>query len=166
MSDPTAEDLSAPTTPQPPSSTTPSYQQVAAHTLEALSTAAADHVSYPPQNTAYYTAPGPHTSSQPEYSFVRSDSTAGAAGGPGTHINFLLNPAQGQTSSLLIDPNLEATVAQAAEQAVDMKSPVNNDDEQTAESKENHKSQEQEESMGDSDSRVAMALRTFNETSG
>lgn len=155
VTDPTAEDTSTP----PPQAQTPdSYQQVAAHTLEALSTAAADHISYPPQATAYYTS---MTSQDvhPDYAFVRGE--AGNGVGHGNQINLLLNP-QGQTPSSLIDPNLEATVAQAAEQAVESR-----DDMREAEEFEtqhpgtmHEQNEQQEEAMGDSD--VAM-LREYNE---
>ncbi|EXJ92966.1 hypothetical protein A1O3_01522 [Capronia epimyces CBS 606.96] len=160
VTDPTAEDS---TTPPPPQTQTPSdsYQQVAAHTLEALSTAAADHVSYPPQATAYYTTVASQDA-HPDYAFVRGEPGSGI-GGQNNNINFLLNP-QGQTPSSLIDPNLEATVAQAAEQAVDMKHEIRVGDHFEAEhSHDMHEPLEgQDEAMGDSD--VAM-LRKYNEAS-
>ena len=152
--------MSPPLTPTTPDA----YQQVAAHTLEALSTAAADHVSYPPQATAYYTAATPQTESHPEYGFVRTD---GAGIAPQTgNINFLLNPSQGQTPASLIDPTLESSVGFAIDHAGDNKTAEN-----LIVKVERHVSHdasagghEQEEAMGDPDSRVAMALRSFNET--
>lgn len=161
VSDPTADDPSALSPPPQTPPSTDAYQQVAAHTLEALSTAAADHISYPPQATAYYTASGPQAETIPEYGFVKNDTGKGL-GGPSNNINFLLNPSHGQTSSLLIDPNLEATVAQAFEQAAEMK-PASHEEAQGPENKDDHGDHEHEDGLGDSDSRVAMALRSFNE---
>ncbi|EXJ91154.1 hypothetical protein A1O1_04263 [Capronia coronata CBS 617.96] len=157
VTDPTAEDSTTP----PPQAQTPSdsYQQVAAHTLEALSTAAADHISYPPQATAYYTSVTSQDA-HPDYAFVRGESANGN-GGQGNQINLLLNP-QGQTPSSLIDPNLEATVAHAAEQAIDMKGNARAEDHFEIQHPDDMQEQHdhQEEAMGDSD--VAM-LRKYNE---
>ncbi|EHY59969.1 hypothetical protein HRR83_006333 [Exophiala dermatitidis] len=167
VTDPDAEDSRTP----PPQTETPSesYQQVAAHTLEALSTAAADHISYPPQATAYYTSMPPQDA-HPDYAFVRGEAGNGMHGGQGNNINFLLNPP-GQTPASLIDPNLEATVAQAAEQAVgpelksyELKENDGFEGEDGAptmhEQHENLNQENHEEAMGDSD--VAM-LRKYNE---
>lgn len=158
VSDPTADDTNA-TTPSPQTeANSDTYQQVAAHTLEALSTAAAaDHTSYPPQGTAYYTA---QTESNPEYGFVPEPGSTGT--GPSPNMNYvLIHPSsRDETPSALIDPNLETTVAQAAEQAVGVGAAEN----PKAQDGDNQDSKEAEEGMADSDSRVAMALRTFNET--
>ena len=159
VTDPNSEES---TTPPPLTPTTSdAYQQVAAHTLEALSTAAADHVSYPLQATVYYTVA--QTESHPEYRFVRAD---GTGVGPQTgNINFLLNPSQGQTPASLIDPTLESSVGFVVEQATETKAAENPTDKADVKTQlEEHDDQEQEEAMADSDSRVAMALRSFNET--
>ncbi|KIX03983.1 uncharacterized protein Z518_07536 [Rhinocladiella mackenziei CBS 650.93] len=156
VSDPNAEETDTTPPPQTPN-TSDTFRQVAAHTLEALSTAAADHVSYPPQGTAYYTAATPPNESNPEYGFVRVEAGTGIGGQTNNNINFLLNP-QGQTHSSLIDPNLEATVAHAAEQA-DMKAAENKTSDQH-----NQEQVVEDDGLVDSDSRVAMALRSFNET--
>ncbi|KIV83627.1 hypothetical protein, variant 4 [Exophiala sideris] len=144
VSDPNAEDSNAVTPPpQTPATSDNAYQQVAAHTLEALSTAAADHVSYPPQATAYYTAVGGQAVPHPEYGFVGLEQHHGT---DGEHMNSLdfLN-TQANNASMMIDPNLEATVAQAAAQAV-------------GDGTEEH-------AEGQDESTVAMALKNFNETS-
>lgn len=144
--------------------TSDNFQQVAAHTLEALSTAAtADQTSYPPQGTAYYTAANPHAESVPEYGFVRIDTGSGPSAS-GSNVNYpLLHPhSQSQTPSSLIDPNLEATVAQAAAQAVDMKAAGTATGE--IEDSSAARKEDLDDGMGDADSRVAQALRNFNET--
>ncbi|KAI1608776.1 hypothetical protein EDD37DRAFT_629545 [Exophiala viscosa] len=144
VSDPNAEDSSS-VTPPPQTSATPdnAYQQVAAHTLEALSTAAADHVSYPPQATAYYTAGGGQAVPHPEYGFVALEQQHGTEGDHMNNLDFL--NTQANNASMMIDPNLEATVAHAAAQAVGDGS--------------------DEQAEGQDESSVAMALKNFNETS-
>ncbi len=155
VADPNAEELTTPPPHTP--ATSDKYQQVAAHTLEALSTAATDHISYPPQATAYYTATP--ANAHVDYGFVRGEPGAGV-GGPANNIDFLLNP-QGQTPASMIDPTLESSVAQALEQVGESK-PTVNDDKTPHQDGKNAK--EPDEGMGDSDSRVALALKSFNET--
>ncbi|KAH0842263.1 hypothetical protein AYO21_00118 [Fonsecaea monophora] len=159
VSDPTAEDANAVTPPRTPT-TSDMVQQVAAHTLEALSTAAADQTSYPPQGTAYYTTANPATDSHPEYGFVQAEPASSTSGGLSRNIHYYLSNSspQAQTDASLIDPNLESTVTATShegeqmDEARDLK----------AES-EDEKRKEQEDSLTDADTRVAMALRTFNE---
>lgn len=142
----------------PPQQSSPgganAVQQVAAHSLEALSTAA--DISYTPQqpqHAAYYTTNAPSVS-HPEYGFVRAENVGNGMGQPGNNIHFILNPSQGQPHSSLIDPTLEASVAQAAESAEevgvmeDMKTEAPGNEMTDAEA----------------ESQVAMALRNFNET--
>ncbi|KAJ9614198.1 hypothetical protein H2200_002334 [Cladophialophora chaetospira] len=159
--DPTLEDVNAISSPSHgPASDT--YQQVAAHTLEALSTAAADQTtSYPPQGTAYYTAANPQSESHPEYGFVQTEPAVPANGEAPANISYFLSnsTAQNQTDTSLIDPNLESTVDDAAEQ--------------TASTGDQHEikpraddiagQKEQEDSVAESESRLAITLRTFNE---
>jgi len=90
------------------------YQEVAAHSLEALSTAAAGNRAYDPVTTYQ------------EYSNIYATHGGQSGYGPardetlpdGSHnnIGFLLNPTAGTPSSV-IDPNLEASVIEAAEQS-------------------------------------------------
>lgn len=161
MSDPNAEDSSAATPPPQDPATSDPYQQVAAHTLEALSTAAADHVSYPPQATAYYTAVGTQAVPHPEYGFVGLEQHHGTEGQHLNNLEFL--ESQANNASMMIDPNLEATVAHAAAQAVNMDEQENSQ-EQSEGHDVLHGNQGQAGGIGDSESRVAMALRNFNET--
>jgi hypothetical protein len=162
VSDPNAEEANDASSPSHPGTTSETYQQVAAHTLEALSTAAADQTtSYPPQGTAYYTAAGPQSESHPEYGFVQAEPTGSANGGPSGNINYFLanSNTQNQTDTSLIDPNLESTVGNATEQADGMGGQQGV--KAHAEDGEGHK--EQEDSMAESESRLAITLRNFNE---
>ncbi|EXJ70968.1 uncharacterized protein A1O5_05961 [Cladophialophora psammophila CBS 110553] len=162
VSDPTADDASV-ATPPPPShtpTTSDTVQQVAAHTLEALSTAAADQTTHPPQGTAYYTTANPATEYHPEYGFVQTEPGGPTSGGLSRNIHYYLSSSspQNQTDTSLIDPNLESTVTTTAPEGeqLDMardEKPQGADKDQ----------KEQEDSLTDSDTRVAMALRTFNE---
>ncbi|KAK5451679.1 hypothetical protein LTS15_007939 [Exophiala xenobiotica] len=161
VSDPNSEDSNAVTPPPQEPATSDPYQQVAAHTLEALSTAAADHVSYPPQATAYYTAMGSQSAPHPEYGFVRLENDDGTREGSSNNANYM--NAQGQNTSLMIDPNLETTVADPAEQAVSMEESADHTGAQDGHENDGHDSHIEGDGMGDSESRVAMALRTFNE---
>ncbi|OAP55997.1 hypothetical protein AYL99_10149 [Fonsecaea erecta] len=165
VTDPTAEDANAIT---PPPSRTPTtsdmVQQVAAHTLEALSTAAADQTSYPPQGTAYYTTANPATDSHPEYGFVQAE-PAGATSGNNLSrsIHYYLSSSspQNQTDASLIDPNLETTVnANSHGEQRDLAQNVKLKSEDKDEDKDE---KEKDEIFTDADTRVAMALRTFNE---
>ncbi|KAL6241767.1 hypothetical protein RBB50_011300 [Rhinocladiella similis] len=154
--DPSSEDAPA-HSPSPNATAADPYQQVAAHTLEALSTAAADHVSYPPQATAYYTAMAPHTTPHPEYGFVRLEHEEGPSS---NHTNY--TNSQNQNNNMMIDPNLETTVAGPADQAGTM-------EEARGPNEAKHEGEEQlgqgdGDEIGDSESRVAMALQHFNET--
>ncbi|KIW14185.1 hypothetical protein PV08_06966 [Exophiala spinifera] len=154
--DPSSED--APTnSPSPNITAADPYQQVAAHTLEALSTAAADHVSYPPQATAYYTAMAPHTTPHPEYGFVRLEHEEGPSS---NHTNF--PNSQNNNANMMIDPNLETTVAGTAEEAGMMEEASGPN--QAKHGGEGHLGQGDGDEIGDSESRVAMALQHFNET--
>ncbi|KAK5267462.1 hypothetical protein LTR99_006653 [Exophiala xenobiotica] len=161
VSDPNADDSNAVTPPPQEPATSDPYQQVAAHTLEALSTAAADHVSYPPQATAYYTAMGSQSTPHPEYGFVRLENDDGTREGSSNNANYM--NAQGQNTSLMIDPNLESTVADPAEQTVSMEESADHSGAQDGHENDGHDSHIEGDGMGDSESRVAMALRTFNE---
>ena len=160
VSDPTADDPNAASPPEN-SAGSESYQQVAAHTLEALSTAAADQTSYPPQGTAYYTTVNPQTESHPEYGFVQAEPAGATNGGPPGNNNYFLGNASShtQTDTSLIDPNLEATVNNAVDQADEMDATS----EAEAQVEDNDDLKEQEDALVDTDSRVAMALRNFNE---
>ncbi len=160
--DPTLEDVNAISSPSHGPGSSDTYQQVAAHTLEALSTAAADQpTSYPPQGTAYYTAANPQSESHPEYGFVQAEPGGTANGGTPANINYFLSnsTSHNQTDTSLIDPNLESTVSNTVEQAgetgdqQDIKPPVGILEGQ----------KDQEDSMAESESRLAMTLRNFNE---
>ena len=146
------EDSASPP-PQSMPSGTNAVQQVAAHSLEALSTAA--DISYTPQqpqHAAYYTANAP-SASHPEYGFVQPENVGNGMDQPGNNIHFILNPSSGQTHSSVIDPSLETAIARAIENPAEMSAiPEMKDD--TA---------EHEMTDPDPDSQVAMAHRTFNE---
>ena len=162
VSDPTAEDASDASPPAEPAATSDDYQQVAAHSLEALSTAAADQTtSYPPQGTAYYTAANAQSEAHPEYGFVQAEPIGTTNGGPTGSINYFLanSGTQNQTDTSLIDPNLESTLGESAAHAnamgiqPDVKAHVGDGNHQN-----NH-----DESMADSESRLAITLRNFNQ---
>ena len=160
--DPTQEDVNAISSPSHGPGTSDTYQQVAAHTLEALSTAAVDHTtSYPPQGTAYYTAANPQTESQPEYGFVQAESAGTATGGAPSNINYFLNTSttQNQTDTSLIDPNLEATIRNGTEQAGEL------DDQQDAKAHNGGEEgqKEPEDSIAETESRLAITLRNYNQ---
>ncbi|KEF63859.1 uncharacterized protein A1O9_01837, partial [Exophiala aquamarina CBS 119918] len=106
------EDSASPPPESSPSGTN-AAQQVAAHSLEALSTAA--DISYTPQqpqHAAYYTTNAP-SASHPEYGFVQPENVGNGMGQPGNNIPFILNPSSGQTHSSVIDPSLETAIARA-----------------------------------------------------
>ncbi len=160
--DPTQEDVNAISSPSHGPGSSDTYQQVAAHSLEALSTAAADHTtSYPPQGTAYYTAANSQGESHPEYGFVQAEPAGAANGGAPSNINYFLSnpPTQNQTDTSLIDPNLESTLSNSTAQAIqiegqqDVKPHVDADEEQ----------KEPEDSIAETESRLAITLRNFNE---
>lgn len=155
VSDPNAEDVTA-TSPPPQTSTAETYQQVAAHTLEALSTAAADHTSYPPQGTAYYTAANAQNEAHPEYGFVQAESAGSSTGGPSSNVNYYLSDsnAQNQTDTSLIDPNLETSAANGTEHGGDGEA------EQAGKPSAETGDEEKEQ---DAESRLAITLREFNE---
>jgi hypothetical protein len=157
VTDPTAEDTNAGSPPDQTATTSHTYQEVASNTLEALSTAAADQTtSYPPQGTAYYTAANSQSDAHPEYGFVQADASSTAAGGTANY--FLGNATtQNETEPSLIDPNLEATANTNNH---------NNNAEQDGETggpQAGRKPQGTGEGAALSDSRVAIALRNFNE---
>ncbi|KIX97620.1 uncharacterized protein Z520_06398 [Fonsecaea multimorphosa CBS 102226] len=160
VTDPTAEDANAIT---PPPSRTPTasdtVQQVAAHTLEALSTAAADQTSYPPQGTAYYTTANPATDSHPEYGFVQTEPSGSTSGGLSRNIHYYLSNSspQNHTDASLIDPNLESTATANSQEG------EQTDMARDGKAKSEDKDQKDQEEMTEADTRVAMALRTFNE---
>jgi hypothetical protein len=93
--------------PSNPNMAASSYQQVASHSLEALSTAATDHPTY--------LSAGNYGDYNSHHFVGRSNSRTGY--GPVMHgqnhqntdINFLLNPSN--TPANMIDPNLEVTAA-------------------------------------------------------
>ncbi|ETI19566.1 hypothetical protein G647_09400 [Cladophialophora carrionii CBS 160.54] len=160
VSDPNAEDPNAASPPTHAQTTSDTYQQVAAHTLEALSTAAADHTtSYPPQGTAYYTAANPQSESHPEYGFMQGG-PPGAANGdtPGNIGYFLGNSAsRNQTDTSLIDPNLESTVNSAAERTDEEPDRRDGKSHVAGEAQKDH-----EENLAE-ESRLAITLKNFNE---
>jgi hypothetical protein len=161
VSDPTAEETHDASSPSHPTAISDTYQQVAAHTLEALSTAAADQTtSYPPQGTAYYTAANPQTDSHPEYGFVQPEAVGTTNGGPGSINYFLSNStAPDHTDTSLIDPNLESTMGDATERAEGL----GGQQDDTAHDGSGEADKEQEEDIAISESRLAITLRNFNE---
>ncbi|KIW26099.1 uncharacterized protein PV07_09226 [Cladophialophora immunda] len=158
VADPNADDANAVTPPRTPT-TSDMVQQVAAHTLEALSTAAADQTSYPPQGTAYYTTANPATESHPEYGFVQAEPSSSTSGGLSRNIHYYLSNSspQNQTDASLIDPNLESTVTANSQEGGQQDAPRD-----TKEQSEDN-APKVEDPLTDADTRVAMALRTFNE---
>lgn len=147
-----AEDSASPPPQSSPSSAN-AVQQVAAHSLEALSTAA--DISYTPQqpqHAAYYTTNAP-SASHPEYGFVQPENVGNGMGQPGNNIHFILNPSSGQTHSSVIDPSLETAIARA----------IDNPGELSAIQESKDDAAENEMTDADAESQVAMALRNFNE---
>lgn len=94
VTDPFEDEQTAPTSAD--------YQQVAAHSLEALSTAAAGNSTAEPRELEYAEYSGSY-----EPAGKRSENTLARADQANPDINFLLNPSS--TPSALIDPNLEAS---------------------------------------------------------
>ncbi|KIV91868.1 hypothetical protein PV10_06359 [Exophiala mesophila] len=146
--DPTTEEVGSP---PPGTPSTSEAQQVAAHSLEALSTAAAvgntNTTNYPAQ---YYT--NPQTSSYPEYSFVRLGDSAGDSQGLGS-LTELIPPRSppNQVANSLIDPSLEESVSH----------PPNDGSIGNTDGAQDLKSEDVEASQED-DSHVALALQKFN----
>lgn len=142
-----------------PRETTPSgtqAQQVAAHSLAALSTAADISYSPQPQHAAYYTT-NPPSASHPEYGFVQAENVGNGVNHAGNNIHFMLNPSQAQTETPinpLIDPLLEASVAQAVEEAGE----VDGMEDTKLDAPEN------EMTDAEAETHIAMALRNFNKT--
>ena len=137
--------------PPPGTPSTSEAQQVAAHSLEALSTAAAvgntNTTNYPAQ---YYT--NPQTSSYPEYSFVRLGDSAGDSQGLGS-LTELIPPRSppNQVANSLIDPSLEESVSHPPNDG-----PISNTD-----GAQDLKIEDVEAGQED-DSHVALALQKFN----
>jgi hypothetical protein len=149
------------TVPQPslPGIAAPYQQQVAAHSLEALSTAAADRPSYPPQNTAYYTQPPP-ANGNPEYGFITTDQVNNGTGSSANNLGFILNPTQQRIPSSVIDPNLEASVGADAGTAPGAETSIL--EKHVEEGTRDEAIQEQDDASMPDD-RIASTLRMFNE---
>lgn len=133
------------------------YQQVAAHTLEALSTAAVDHPPYSSSpNYADYSGVYPSRGDiHSGYGPARQDGVH-AAGHQNNNISFLLNPSS--TPSSMIDPNLESSVAQAEDPTETRVSGSPKPDQ--------HEEKEEDEHIDMSDSRVAYVLKNFADAPG
>lgn len=141
---------------QVPSTTSDAYQQVAAHTLEALSAAAADHPPYPPAtNFPDYNVYASHEVTQPVYGPARTE--LAPSGSQTNNISFLLNPSQTHTPSSLIDPSLESSVVPAVDQAHEARLSA-------SPRQERHESKDEPDNrLGESDSRVAFVLKSFTD---
>jgi hypothetical protein len=132
------------------------YQQnVAAHSLEALSTAAAgDQTTYPPQGTAYYTAVNPQTDAHPEYGFVQADPAPSAAVIPSTTQSYTVGTSPLRQTDPLIDPNLEVAANNGGESM--------DKDAKVADKSDGPGSIHHENEIAETEAQVAMALRSYN----